>query len=255
MSPMVMLRALSLLADDEARAPVILVHGAANSGRVWTFWQDELARRGWSSHAIDLRGHGPSALAELGTAHMADYADDVVALARRLRQPPILLGWSMGGLVAMMAAAACRARACVGLAPSAPTRIRDSSVALRAGVFGPEEYGIVGRDPDRQPAMPDLDRDERLIALESLGLESRRARDERKAGIVIGDPPCPVLIVTGTADTQWPRQRYDDLPFRADRLEIAGASHWGLVLNRRRLSVMGSAVGGWLEKNVARERQ
>ena len=61
------------------------------------------------------------------------------------------------------------------------------SVPLRDGVFGAEEYGIVDRDPDRQPAMVALDRDERLIALESLGLESRLARDERKAGIVLGD--------------------------------------------------------------------
>ena len=250
MSGMVSLRAHSLLTNADERPPVILVHGAANSARVWAFWQAELARRGWSSHAIDLRGHGASAPAELGTTRMADYADDVVALARALRETPVLLGWSMGGLVALMAAAACRARACVGLAPSAPARTLDSAVPLRAGTFGPEEYGIVDRDPERQPAMADLDRDERVVALESLGLESRFARDERKAGVVIGSAPCPTLIVTGTADTLWPRQRYDDLPFHADHIEIVGASHWGLVLNRRLLPAMSSAVGSWLEKNV-----
>jgi len=252
---MVILRAHSSVVEGDARPPVILVHGAANSGGVWTFWQDELARRGWSSHAIDLRGHGASAVAELGTTRMADYADDIGTLARTLRQPPILIGWSMGGLVAMMAAPACQAPACVGLAPSAPTRTCETSVPLRVGVFGPEEYGIVDRDPGRQPAMPDLDRDERLIALESLGRESRFARDERKAGIVIADAPCPILIVTGTADTQWPRRRYDDLPFGTDHLEVVGASHWGLVLNRRLLAGMGSAVGSWLEKNVPRRRR
>jgi hypothetical protein len=46
------------------------------------------------------------------------------------------------------------------------------------------------------------------------------ARDERKAGIVIAAAPCPMLVVTGTADTQWPRQRYDDLPFVADHLRL-----------------------------------
>ena len=248
------LGAHTVLVSGDENPPVILVHGAANSGRVWTYWQGELARRGWSSHALDLRGHGASAAAELGTTRMADYADDVVALGRTLREPPILIGWSMGGLVAMMAAARVHARVCVGLAPSTPTRTFDASIPLRAGAFGPDEYGIVDRDPNRQPAMEDLDRDERLIALASLGLESRLARDERKAGIVIGDMPCPVLIVTGTGDTQWPRQRYDDLPFGADRLEIVGASHWGLVLNRRVLSGMGSAVSRWLEKNVRRGR-
>jgi len=248
------LGARTVLADGDKHPPVILVHGAANSGLVWAYWQEELARRGWSSHALDLRGHGAGAAADLGTTRMTDYAADVVALARTLREEPVLIGWSMGGLVAMMAAAACHARACVGLAPSAPMRTFDSAVALRVGVFGPEEYGFVDRDPERQPAMADLDRDERVIALDSLGLESRLARDERQAGIVIGAAPCPLLIVTGTADTQWPRQRYDDLPFAADRVEVAGASHWGLVLNRRLLAGIGSAVTGWLEKNVLRGR-
>src|SRR5262244_1502480 len=205
MSRMVAVRAHSLLTNADERPSVILVHGAANSARVWTFWQGELARRGWSSHALDLRCHGARAPAELGTTRMADYADDVVAFARALREPPVLLGWSMGGLVALMAAAACRARACVGLAPSAPARTLDSAAPLRAGTFGPEEYGIVDSDPEHQPAMEDLD------------------RDERKAGVVVGNASCPVLIVTGTADRLWPRQRYDDFPLAADHIEIMGA--------------------------------
>jgi pimeloyl-ACP methyl ester carboxylesterase len=133
---------------------VILVHGAANSGRVWTFWQVELARHGWSSHAIDLRGHGASAAADLGITRMADYADDVIAFARTLRQAPVLVGWSMCGLVAMIASMLCNARACVGLAPSTPARAFGASVALRTGVFGPEEYGIASREPNCQASQP-----------------------------------------------------------------------------------------------------
>jgi hypothetical protein len=29
------------------RPPVVLVHGAANSASVWTFWKRELSRQGW----------------------------------------------------------------------------------------------------------------------------------------------------------------------------------------------------------------
>src|SRR5207245_9821539 len=110
----------------------------------------------------------------------------------------------------MMAAAASAARACVGLAPSTPARAVDASVPLRRGVFGAEEYGIVGRDPDHQPAMADLDRAERVIALESLGQQSRYARDERKAGVMV-DVPCPMLVVTGPPDAEVPRARFGSL--------------------------------------------
>ena len=224
------------------------MHGAANSAAVWKFWPDELARRGWSCHALDLRGHGAGAAVDLTDTGMGDYADDVVALARSLGRPPVLVGWSMGGLVAMMAAAGSGAVACVALAPSMPARVRNPTIALRPGVFGPEEYGIVGRDPDHQPMMPDLDREERLVALGSLGPESRLARDERQAGVVVEKLDCPLLVVTGSADTQWPRARYHGLHLPADALEIEGASHWGLVLNRRVLPGLVAAIVDWVAK-------
>jgi pimeloyl-ACP methyl ester carboxylesterase len=98
---------------------------------------------------------------------------------------------------------------------------------LRSGVFDSREYGIVSRDPMEQPALTDLDLEERQIALSSLGLESRLARDERKRGIVIGHLPCPLLIVTGELDTSWPRERYAGLPLLAEYVAVEACSHWG----------------------------
>ncbi len=230
--------------------PVVLIHGAANSARVWRFWQQGLAQRGWATYAVDLRGHGRSRAANLAETAMADYAADVNALTRHLVRPPVLIGWSMGGLVAMMVAATGRAAGCVGLAPSLPTRYVDESVLLRPGTFGAEEYGIVSRYPAEQPAMPDLDREERLVALASLGPESRLARDERRRGVVIERIGCPLLIVTGTVDRQWPSERYEGLWLPADRLVAPGASHWGLVLNRRVLATLIPAVVDWMVRVI-----
>ncbi len=235
------------------RPPVVLIHGAANSALVWTFWSEALTATGWPVHALNLRGHGDGSPADLAVTRMADYALDVVAFVRSLGTPaPVLVGWSMGGLVAMMAAADVSATACIGLAPSAPARAVDLARPLRRGIFGPEEYGITGRDPGTQPAMPDLDLDERRVALAALGPESRLARDERAAGVVVTRLLCPLLIVTGGADLQWPRARYADLPFAADHLEVDGVSHWGLVLSRRALRTLLPAVVAWLERSTAR---
>jgi pimeloyl-ACP methyl ester carboxylesterase len=230
--------------------PAVLVHGAANSAAVWTYWQQALAALGWASLAVDLRGHGRSDPIDLSSTSMADYADDVRSAIGQLDRKPVVIGWSMGGLVAMMGAATGDAIACVALAPSTPAKTRDATVALRTGTFGPELYGITSRDPDDQPAMPDLDREERVLALSSLGPESQLARDDRKAGIVIEALPCPLLIVTGTNDRLWPGRTYDGLWLTHDRIEIEGASHWGLVLSRRALGMEVRKVVGWVDSGL-----
>jgi pimeloyl-ACP methyl ester carboxylesterase len=235
-----------LPAGPVGRPPIVFVHGAANSARVWTLWQRATAGHGWPSYALDLRGHGASPAADLGSTTMTDYADDVGYVVQAMAATPVLVGWSMGGLVALVAAARGGVAAVVALAPSPPARARDGTVTLRSGTFGPEEYGITGRDPLDQPTMPDLAADERAIALASLGRESRLARDERKAGIVVEALPCPALVVAGSADASYPPSAYRALPVAADRLDIEGASHWGLVLGRRALDRLVPAVVAWL---------
>jgi pimeloyl-ACP methyl ester carboxylesterase len=243
------LSAHAVLAVGTSRPPpIVLVHGAANSATVWRFWQAELARRGWSSWALDLRGHGGSPAADLGRTAMADYADDVAVLARELARPAVLMGWSMGGLAAMLAAAHGRVAGYVGLAPSPPARQRDASVPLRIATFDAAEYGVTSTDPDDQPTMADLDIEERRIALTSLGLESRFARDDRKAGIVLTSLPCPALVVASTGDATFPPAAYADLSVPAERLVVDGATHWGLVLNRRLLATLVPTVVTWLER-------
>jgi pimeloyl-ACP methyl ester carboxylesterase len=233
------------------RQHIILVHGAANSSAVWRFWEQELALLGWTTHAVDLRGHGAVPTADLSRVSMRDYADDVAQLANQLSPKPVLIGWSMGGLVALMVAARGLASACVALAPSLPTLQLDESVSLRSGVFDSREYGIVSGDPMEQPAMPDLEVEERQVALSSLGLESRLARDERKRGIIIRHLPCPLLVVTGELDTNWPRESYAGLHLPAEFLAVEACSHWGLVLNRRALSRLVPIVSDWISRTAS----
>ena len=229
-----------------ARPHVLLIHGAANSGAAWKFFQKALARTGWSNHAIDLRGHGKSG-GSVDGATMDDYVSDVTRVAEQLPSKPVVMGWSMGGLVALKFAAEGRARACVALSPTPPTRERNESVRIRGGVYGSEVYGIKTLDPSKQPAMPDLDEEERGVALGSLSQESRTARDERKAGVVIESMPCPLLVIAGSDDRVFPKSLYEGMGLGEELREAEGASHWGLVLNRRVIPGLARGVGQWLD--------
>jgi hypothetical protein len=57
----------------------------------------------------------------------------------------------------------------------------------------------------------------------------------------------PALVITSTADGQWPRARYDGLHLPVEHMSIDGASHWGLVLSRTAISELAPRVVGWLD--------
>lgn len=231
----------------------MLIHGSANSAGVWQLWQARLAGLGRTSHALDLRGHGDSAPIDLSSISMHDYAADVQTLASQLAEPPVLVGWSMGGLVAMMAAALGTGVACIGLEPSTPARQVDRSVEPKSGEFDSEEYGLKGDDRLTRRIMHDLNEPEREIALASLCNESRYARDERQAGIVIESLPCPLLIVVGRVGSGGGTgEKYESLWLDADSMTFGEASHWGLVLSDRTLDALVPRAVRWADAALER---
>ncbi|HVZ73763.1 MAG TPA: alpha/beta hydrolase [Polyangia bacterium] len=110
----------------EGEPPVVLVHGAGASSAIWMMTMARLARSG-RVVAIDLPGHGPSPLGAggLGALSIEAYRDAVGLLAATLcLGPSVLVGHSMGALVALEAALAwpdkVRGLVLCGAAPRLP---------------------------------------------------------------------------------------------------------------------------------------
>ena len=92
--------------------------------------------------ALDLRGHGVGPRADLAQTRMDDYADDVRRAVLSLSQPPIVLGWSMGGLVAMMVLVTAAVIAVSDTLPSA-TCVKVNAHALARYAALCQEQGVV----------------------------------------------------------------------------------------------------------------
>jgi pimeloyl-ACP methyl ester carboxylesterase len=236
------------------RPTVVLVHGAANSAGVWRFWRERLEAHGYPTRALDLRGHGAAPCADLGRVSMADYVADVQAAVEGLPGPPVLVGWSMGALVALMYGAVAPTLGVLALGPSTPGPLLEAPASERPapGVYGPEAYGITSVTSPSQPTMPDLDPEEVGIALASLGPESAFARQERRRGVWF--PPRGVtdaiLVVAGERDESFPPHTCRRVArfLGAEYAELPGASHWGLVLNRRAIDAAWPAITAWLDR-------
>lgn len=195
--------------DVRAPAALLLVHGAGSGPWVFDGWEDDFP--GLRVHAVDLH-----ARLDIRIASMDDYAGRLVEAAQSLPQPVALCGWSMGGLVALVAAARVRPHSVILIEPSPPAETQGiaADAELPTGTFDPEQ--VYGPFPPGMRARPD----------------SARARAERKRGISVQELPCPSLVVYGDEFTEERGRRIARFYGSAERY-FPGLDHWGLVTDPR----------------------
>jgi pimeloyl-ACP methyl ester carboxylesterase len=242
---------------------LLLVHGAANGAWVWDAWRAALRPLGWEVNVLDLRGHGRSLPADMNEVTMEVYVADVESVAGQIEaaqgRHPIIGGWSMGGLVAMMYAAGREdVPALLLFAPSPPLEVQGKATLqdLRSTPltpFGPEVYGLFSDDPERsRAAMPDLTDDEIARVLErSVGAtESGLARRQRKSGISVPSLQAPSLLIYGDQDDAPMRKRIAN-HLGSDSLLVPAAGHWGPVYSEHMVSTLAPGVDNWLRRSVS----
>lgn len=113
------------------KAPAVLLHGAFADQESFRGWVSRLAEAGHHTLAPARRGRaglGPDRAAGLT---FDDYVQDTVAVLDTLTEPAVLVGHSLGALVAQRLAEHGRARAIVLIAPAPPAMLTAQPVALR----------------------------------------------------------------------------------------------------------------------------
>lgn len=195
--------------------PILLVHGLAGGAWYWDRFQRVLAAHGFTSHALNLRGHHDSRpVANLGRVSLADYVADVSEAAVLLGRP-VVVGHSLGGLLAQAVAAADAVSAAVLLTSMPPKGIRflSSGLVLRqlrhlgAMLFNRPLRGtpadVISTSLNRIPEaeqmalaerfVPDSGRVARQLSLGGLSIDPARLR-------------VSVLVISATEDRFFPPQ-------------------------------------------------
>lgn len=189
--------------------PLLLIPGLFAGAWSLELWQHRFAEHGWPAWTVELRGRpGSRGVQDLGRVSMDDYAEDALEAAAHLGAP-LVVGHSMGGLLAQRVAAEGRARAVVLLCSAPPAGIPViSPLLLRytlphlgallrsrpfAGSAAQHEAVALHRMPtDQRPAIlarlaPDSGRVGRELALGRVRVDATAVR-------------CPVLSLVGDED-------------------------------------------------------
>jgi pimeloyl-ACP methyl ester carboxylesterase len=88
----------------ERHPDVLMLHGGGQTRHSWKTAGSELAASGYRVTTLDTRGHGESEWAPDGDYEITTLSDDVLAVLDQLGRATVLVGASMGGLTALLAA-------------------------------------------------------------------------------------------------------------------------------------------------------
>jgi pimeloyl-ACP methyl ester carboxylesterase len=212
------------------------MHGGSWYLRSWLY---AAAQAGWDAWALNLRGHhGSRPVRDLGHISIMDYVEDVHDCLRTFREA-VVIGHSMGGLVAQKAAEGGRVRAAVFVTSAAPKGIRMVTWPLLWRM--PRYTGsiVMGRafSIDSGDAMALLGN--RLApelqewAYKQLVPESGRAAREMALGRIAVDPGairCPTLVIGAEHDRITPASVQQKIAARYGSRYLAATGHAHLVM-------------------------
>lgn len=202
---------------------VVLSHGMGDSRAAYRFVIPRLVEAGYRVAAADLRGCGESSAAWPSYSR-TDIAGDLIALIRHLGGPAVLVGHSISGGAATIAAAQAPelVSGLVELAPftrAQAVRLGDFRVKryragmsrlLGTGIFGSVKLWLSYLDvafPGRKPAdwaaqveriRRTMSEPGRMKAMQAMGRSA-----PADAGAHLPGVRCPALIVEGSLDPDW----------------------------------------------------
>ncbi|HXF87330.1 MAG TPA: alpha/beta hydrolase [Xanthobacteraceae bacterium] len=198
---------------------IVMLHGANEGGWCFDRFRAVFESLGWTCHAPDLIGHGGRATADanaLAGVGMAEYRAELEAFLDTLPPKPVLLGHSMGAILAQQLAAQGLARALVLIAPAPragilPQTDAEKELDQNLMALGPFWKSVINPDFDlakiytlnRVPA------GEQRAVFDKFGPESGLAFFQmffwmfdraRATAVDTAKVECPVLCVAGSDD-------------------------------------------------------
>jgi pimeloyl-ACP methyl ester carboxylesterase len=239
------------------RPPLLFVHGSFAGHAPFADWMAALADAGWRGIAVGRRGGSPERVASL---RIADYVDDTLKAIDALGEAPIIVGHSLGGLIAQKIAELGRCRAAVLLAPAPSGMLTAQRVALPAFLTMMPKI-LTGR-----PLLPGanacatitlnrMPKAERPRIHGSLVHESGKVFREMVFGTYRVDASrvrCPMLVVGGKEDriVSVALMRNTAKRCGAELKLYDGHGHW--LLEEPGWETIASDVAAWLDPAVPR---
>jgi pimeloyl-ACP methyl ester carboxylesterase len=251
---------------------IFMIHGMWGGPHYWGHYKSFFEKEGYRCVTTTLRFHemDPRGAPDprLGTTSLLDYAEDLQQEIAALGANPIVMGHSMGGLLAQILASRGLGKALVLLTPASPAGILALTPSVVKSFWSVQTTWGFWRTPMRQTfgeaaysMLHLLTPDEQRAAFAKFVYESGRAACEigywffdskRASRVDESKVACPVLVVAGAEDRITPAsvvrkvaRKYQAV---ATHREFANHAHW--VVGEPGWEDIAGYIAGWLRQTV-----
>ncbi|UPK42450.1 alpha/beta hydrolase [Paenibacillus pabuli] len=81
------------------RPPLLFVHGAYTGSWMWSKYIPHFVEQGWTCYVMNLRSHYKSRVMDMTKITFDDYLEDIREVLAQCDESPVLIGFSMGGIL------------------------------------------------------------------------------------------------------------------------------------------------------------
>ena len=254
---------------------LFMIHGMFCGAWCWENYKGFFEDKGYECVTTTLRHHDlaldelPDA--RLGTTSLLDYAEDLEDEIRQLDATPIIIGHSMGGLLAQILGTRGLAKGLVLLTPAPPSGVFALKLSViksfwsglkkwgwwrkpLRGTFEEAVYGMLNLVPEEEQK----DIYNRLVyesgrAAMEIGFYLFDSQDASKVDELRVN--CPVLVIAASKDRLTPasvvRKVSDKYGTISTYMEYSDHAHW--VIGEPDWEEIAEYVAGWVSENVKRE--
>ncbi len=253
---------------------IFMIHGMWGGGWYWQNYVQFFENEGYKCIAPTIRYHDISSNEEpdprLGSTSILNYAEDLEREIRLLDldEPPILMGHSMGGLLAQILASRRLAKALVLLTPASPRGINALTFSVircflrplfRYGfwrkhhrlTFRKSVYAILHlMPPNEQKSVYEKMVFESGRAAAEIGMwwaDSNKATEVDESKIT-----CPILVIAGKEDRITPEKVVKMVAKKYSALDYYKAyenhAHW--IIGEPGWEEVAKDISDWLKKNL-----
>jgi pimeloyl-ACP methyl ester carboxylesterase len=252
---------------------IVMIHGMFGGSWCWDNYRRFFEGRGYRCLTPVLRYHDvdpkDNPHPNLGTVSLLDYADDLEKEIRSLDEKPIIMGHSMGGLIAQILGSRGLGRSLILLSSAAPARILAIKLSVVKSVPLAEIQWGFWRKPVKSTfestsysAMHLLSEEERRDAYSRYVYDSGRAFfeigfwfiDSKKAAFIDETAiDIPVLVVSGAEDRITPASVHQKIAQKykkvATYMEFPNHAHW--IFGEPGWEKIAEHIHCWLNHNEA----